>query len=485
MKLAVDFGTSYSAAALLVSGRVEMISFGDSKQFRTSVFFPSNLPSVLDFHLTPEIEREVTLIVQKSKNDQTQEIKRTEALRQEAYKLPTASREKALSMIPQIRLRSDDELYREAVNAARRNWLTQQTRAALAGAASLDEAVYGEEAVDAYLQGNSGHLVSSPKSMLGFSLIGEARSILTGVTSKILSHVKHQAELQTGHKFDQLLLGRPVNFKSSRGDLGTRQAIEIIRTAALAAGFNSVDFLEEPIAASWHVHRTYDASPTRMLIVDVGGGTTDLAFGLVGGSAHRPAIERAWGLAKGGTDIDVSLSMKSFMPAFGKNRHNIPNHIFYQASSVHDLVRQKEFSTRDVSAYPPPYSDRLRQLQAPGATVRLNRAVERTKIFLSEHERAQVRLGYIEEGLSVRVARTDLEDCCERFARELSDLIGQAISESNAVEAVYLTGGASRTPFVAALVQAAIGDSPLIVGEPSYAVISGLAHAAGEAQAPT
>lgn len=480
MKLAIDFGTSYSAAAVVNDGRVELISFGESHQFRTSVFFPVLLPSVADFYLSPEIEREVAQTVQKSKNDQTRELKRLEELRQEARKLPPEDRKRSLATIPDLKARSDEDLYKEAVDVARRNWLTQQTRAALSGTASIDDAIYGEEAIDAYLQGKTGHLVSSPKSMLGFSLVGEARSILTGVTSRILLHIRRQAELQTGHRFDQLLLGRPVRFKSSQGELGTHQAINIIRIAALAAGFTSVEFLEEPAAASWHVHKNHSASPLRTLIVDVGGGTTDLAYGLVGGESHKPAIKHAWGLSKGGTDIDIDLSMRSFMPAFGKNKHNIPNHVFYQASSVHDLVRQKEFSTSDMTRYPQPYSDRLSRLQEPGTTIRLNRAVERTKIFLSEHENAHIRLGYIERGLAISATRAELEDSCKLFLNELTNLISQAISESEPIDMVYLTGGASRAPYIVSAVQSAIGNASLATGDASYAVISGLAHAASE-----
>lgn len=480
MKLAVDFGTSYSAAAVVNDGKVELISFGESSQFRTSVFFPVLLPSVADFHLSPEIEREVAQTVQKSKSDQTRELKRLDELRQEANRLPPEDRKRAIATIPDLKARSDEDLYKEAVDVARRNWLTQQTQAALSGTASIDDAIYGEEAIDAYLQGKTGHLVSSPKSMLGFSLIGEARSILTGVTSKILLHIKRQAELQTGNRFDQLLLGRPVRFKSSQGESGTHQAIDIIRIAALAAGFTSVDFLEEPAAASWHVHKAHPASPLNTLIVDVGGGTTDLAYGLVGGESNKPTIKHAWGMSKGGTDIDIDLSMRSFMTAFGKNQHNIPNHIFYQASSVHDLMRQREFSTSDVTRYPQPYSDRLSQLQEPGATVRLNRAVERTKIFLSEHDEAKIRLGYIEKGLTISATRAELEDSCELFLNELTNVIREASSESQNIEMVYLTGGASRAPYVVSAVQRAIGNVSLVVGDASYAVISGLAHAAAE-----
>lgn len=478
MKLAIDFGTSYSAAAFLTQGKVELIQFGGDNQFRTAVFFPAKVPSVTDFTVTAGIEREIANTVQRSKAEQTRELQRIEGLRKAANKIKDVKdREKALRLIPEVRTRTDDELHREALDAARRNWLSEQTHAALSGAASLDDALYGEDAIDAYLQDGAGHLVSSPKSMLGYSLVGEARSILTGVTSRILWHIREQAGRQAGATFDELLLGRPVKFKSSKGETGSLQAIEIIRTAALAAGFRSVDFLEEPVAACWHVHQTSDERRLKTLIVDIGGGTTDLAVGMVGGSSPHPSMERAWGLPQGGTDIDVSLSMKAFMPAFGKNQHDIPNHLFYQASTVHDQVRQREFAASHVASYPKPFGDRLARLQKPGATVRLNRAVERLKIRLSDKQLASVRLGYIDNGLTVSASRADLEACSESYCSELTRLIRQAIAESGTVDVVYVTGGASRSPFLRTVVQSAAGASKVIIGEPSLSVIQGLARA--------
>lgn len=477
MKLAIDFGTSYSAAAFLRQGQVELIQFGNDAQFRTAVFFPAKVPSVADFVVSAETERQIANSVQRSKSEQSREQQRIEGLRREADRLKPEERARALSMIPSVKIRTDEELHRDALESAKRNWLSQQTQAALSATASLDDAIYGEPALDAYLSDSSGHLVSSPKSMLGFSLVGSARATLTGITSRILWHIREQAGIQAGTTFDEVLLGRPVMFKSSLGESGSQQAIEIIRTAALAAGFTAVDFLEEPVAACWHVHQTSDTQLVRTLIVDIGGGTTDLALGTVGGSAPQPAMERAWGIAQGGTDLDVGLSMKAFMPAFGKNQHNIPNHLFYQASTVHDQVRQRQFLTTPVTSYPKPFGDRLSRLQRPGATVRLNRAVEQMKIHLSDNNRSTVRLGYIGKGLTIAASRSDLKDSSESYSDELSRLIQQAIRESGGVDVVYVTGGASRSLFLQDVIKSAVGTADVVIGDPSFSVIQGLAQA--------
>src|SRR5690606_37317359 len=104
-----------------------------------------------DFKLTPAIEHEVAQMVQRSRAEQAQAARRAEA-----------------EGAAPFRMRSDEALYREALGVARRNWLAQETQSALAGKASLEDAVYGDDAIEAYHAGGSGHLVSSPQSMLGF-----------------------------------------------------------------------------------------------------------------------------------------------------------------------------------------------------------------------------------------------------------------------------------------------------------------------------
>ena len=55
MRIGIDFGTSYSAAAARIDGRLQHIRFGGLPQFRTAVFFPTAVPDPADFHLTREM----------------------------------------------------------------------------------------------------------------------------------------------------------------------------------------------------------------------------------------------------------------------------------------------------------------------------------------------------------------------------------------------------------------------------------------------
>lgn len=87
------------------------------------------------------------------------------------------------------------------------------------------------------------------------------------------------------------------------GPKGSDQAVELLREAAHRAGFKSVDFLAESAAAAITYHMAFLESQFAV-VVDVGGGTTDIALGYIGGQKGAPKLDASWGLAKGGTDVD-------------------------------------------------------------------------------------------------------------------------------------------------------------------------------------
>ena len=478
MRIGIDFGTSYSAAGALRGDRLELIRFGDALQFRTTAFFPHAIPDPADFALTPALEDDVQRLVRAGKAAQTRAINRAHALRAQAEQAPAHRRAEALALVAMPNVRPDAHLRREAILSVRRRWLEEQMQRSRMSAATLQHAIYGDEAIDAYLAEGSGHLVDSPKSMLGYRLHGSARHTILGIATHILEHIRLTAGQQLQTAVRGAVIGRPVEFRSSMGEAGSRQALEILGEAAHAAGFDAVEFLEEPAAAAMGFHRSRP-DPQRSLIVDIGGGTTDVALAEVGGAAARPRIHGAWGIAEGGVDVDLGLSLRQFMPLFGKDVTSIPVHRFYEAASVHDLQRQRDFRRSRFDDAPAPFNARLAALQAEGNTVRLNRTVEQAKIRLSERQRLFAELDYIEPGLGVAATATDLETGAERFLGGLRRLLARVADEIGAPPAtVFLTGGMSRAPYVKAAVRVAFPEARVVEGDPSLGVVSGLAVAA-------
>jgi hypothetical chaperone protein len=462
MHIGIDFGTSYSAAAAMVEGQLTLIRFGSAEQFRTAVFFPELVPDPNDFELTPALEEQLEAQLRSARTLQRQ-LAADAAARGQA---PATAR-------------SEAELRADALRVVRRQWMEEQTRQSAVSVASFQHALFGEDAVQAYLEAGGGNLIESPKSMFGFRLDPQVRKVIVHIATHILEHIRLTASQQLGVPVRGAVIGRPVEFRSSMGEKGSVQAVEILREAAASAGFDTVSFLEEPAAAAMHYHKSLDARQ-RAIIVDIGGGTTDVAYAELGGG-QAPSITRSWGLPKGGTDLDVGVSLHSFMPYLGKNVTAVPPHHFVEAASVHNLPKQREFQKQNYRLIPAPYAGRLQALQQLGATTRLNQTAERMKISLSGLDQHRADLGFIEPGLAVQASSEDFHTAIAPFLAQMERTLSTVRGDLDELpSSVFITGGTSRSPQVKAQVRASFPEIPLVEGDPSLGVVSGLAVAASE-----
>ena len=212
MHIGIDFGTSYSAAAAIIGGKLTLVRFGDAEQFRTAVYFPELVPDPNDFELTPELEAQMEAHMRSARL----------ALRRQAGAGSEVSR-------------SDEELRRDALRVVRRQWMEEQARAATASVASFQHALFGEDAVEGYLESGGGNLIESPKSMFGYRLDPQVRKVIVHIATHILEHIRLTASCQFGEPVRGAVIGRPVEFRSSMGAAGSEQAMEILREAAAAA----------------------------------------------------------------------------------------------------------------------------------------------------------------------------------------------------------------------------------------------------------
>lgn len=339
-------------------------------------------------------------------------------------------------------------------------------------------ALFGEPAIDAYLEDPRGQLVQSPKSMLGYRLFPGVAEVLSMIVADILRHMRVTASAQLGQDVTGAVLGRPVNFKSSMPD-GNAQACAMLERAARAAGFTGVRFMLEPEAAALDYHRSTPERRT-VLVLDVGGGTTDVCLAQVGGGeAFEPLA--TWGTGVGGGEVDLWLNLLKFMPHFGRGQVRVSGACFSEAAMVSDVVRQATFRGYDFSALAEPFRSRLQLLQADGATVRVARSVERLKIHLSGNASGSQSLDYVEPGLEVHAQRADLTRAADYFLVHTGALLDEVAKELDHVPAwVVLTGGASAAPYVEAEVLRRFPHAAIARSDPSLGVVSGLAWAAAE-----
>jgi hypothetical chaperone protein len=186
---------------------------------------------------------------------------------------------------------------------------------------------FGRAAVSAYVDGIDGRLMRSMKSILGSSLIEQTTDIGGGravryldVVATYLAHLRRRAEAEAGIAIGRAVLGRPVFFVDDDHDRDA-QAERALRRAAERAGFREVEFQYEPIAAAFDYERGVRGEE-KVLVADIGGGTSDFSIVRVGPGRARQVERKAdilanHGVHVAGTDFDRRVELASVLPLFG------------------------------------------------------------------------------------------------------------------------------------------------------------------------
>ena len=175
-------------------------------------------------------------------------------------------------------------LLRRAIAANRDEDIEVLRNSVQFGLASLHQYVEDPEEV---------YFVKSPKSFLGASgLKPQQVALFEDLVCAMMLHIKLQAESQLPEQIDQAVIGRPINFQGLGGDEANAQAQGILERAAHRAGFRDVVFQFEPVAAGLDFEATL-SEEKRVLVVDIGGGTADIAVVTMGSISISKSVKIA------------------------------------------------------------------------------------------------------------------------------------------------------------------------------------------------
>ena len=359
---------------------------------------------------------------------------------------------------------------------------------------------FGRDAVAAYVEGIEGRLMRALKSVLGSSTMSEKTTIRAQrwtfgeIIGLYLSQVKHRAEQAAGHAFDAVVLGRPVRFVDD-SDAADRRAEGELEAIARRAGFSSVAFQFEPIAAALD----YERAVTReelAVIVDLGGGTSDFAVVRVsperrGKVDRREDILASTGIHIGGTDFDRLLSLARVMPELGYGtrsrdpRRDLPNWAYFELATWHRInflyAPQIDTRLRELrqDAARPDLVERLIQVIAQRQGHALAGAVEAAKIALS-HEEVH-RLGFPLRGgaLDIAITRQDLIAAIEQAVAGIEGALAACLAQAGVaagdISSVFLTGGSASVPFVRQQLTGLLPGASVVQGDVFGSVGTGLA----------
>ncbi|MFY1017503.1 Hsp70 family protein [Ectopseudomonas khazarica] len=359
--------------------------------------------------------------------------------------------------------------------------------------------VYGRLALHEYLEGYEGRLMRSLKSLLGSKLLKSETTVLGSalpfkdLLGFFIGELKARAEAQAERPFEEVVLGRPVFFVDD-DPVADQEAQNTLVAVAHKLGFKEVSFQYEPIAAAFD----YESSLAReelVLIVDIGGGTSDFSLVRLAPERHQLAERQAdilatGGVHIGGTDFDKQLSLAGVMPLFGygsrmKSDAFMPTSYHLNLATWHTInalyaqktqlaLQNMRYDIVDATGI-----DRLFGLIEQRAGHWLAMQVEESKIALSEEDSRPIDLSRVEPGLVAELTRalfeSAIEPLLERIRASLTQLLADAGVSADQVDTLFFTGGSSGVPALRQSVAAMLPNARSVEGNTFGSIGSGLA----------
>ncbi|GAA3917404.1 molecular chaperone [Litoribacillus peritrichatus] len=354
---------------------------------------------------------------------------------------------------------------------------------------------FGHAAFEQYFSlPEEGYFVKSPKSFLGSSgLRAESINFFEDIVTAMMQSIKQRAEKSLGENINHTVIGRPVNFQGIDAEKSNQQAIDILTVSAKRAGFQSVEFLFEPIAAGLNFETRLTEDKT-VLVVDVGGGTTDCAMVRMGPS-HRNNVDRKAdflghsGERVGGNDLDIQLAGKCLMPLFGmqsimKSGLPVPTQPFWNAVTTNNVGAQSSFNSQQtgfqleqllLDASQPHLIQRFIDLRDEKQNHHVVRSSEQCKIALSSLDQSYVDLSYIEANLGCDVSRSDFSEAISRPLSRMVALMEDAVAQAGCQpDLIYVTGGSAQSPVIRKAIEQKLGSIEVVDGDHFGSVAAGL-----------
>lgn len=362
---------------------------------------------------------------------------------------------------------------------------------------------FGDSALKHYVaQGMRGRVIRSIKRFLPVAsftdtAIGSKRIRIEELVGIFLREMRTRANAHFGTDVNRLLLGRPARFSDdAESDALAQRRLE---QAARFAGFETVTFCAEPVAAA-HDFETQLGEHTTLLVADLGGGTSDFTVAKLDGTEVRDVLA-VGGVPTAGDALDGSLmrhkiarhfgSEVTYRVPFGKNVLTMPLPLMEKLCSPADLsvlARNdvvhflREIQAGSLGGDDRERIDRLLCVIEDALGFRLFEDIEATKRALTDAEAAPFDFEYADIGVHDTVQRAEFDAYVAphvaKIEARMMETLAQARLRPNDIDLVCITGGTGRVPAVRERLAAIFGSEKLHGLSSFHSVIRGLAERA-------
>lgn len=358
---------------------------------------------------------------------------------------------------------------------------------------------YGRAALTDYLAGYDGRLMRSMKNLLGSSLIdGHTEIRGRGVPFRVLlthfiNELRTRAQASAGREFTSVVMGRPAFFVDD-DETADKAAQDTLGEIAAAVGFKHIEFQFEPLAAAFDYESQIDREEL-VLVIDIGGGTSDFSLIRLGPERavlpdRRADILAHGGVHIGGGDFDRHLSLATVMPLLGlgsqlRSGKDVPSTQYSNLASWHTInfaytnKAQEHLSYIRANAAERDKIDLLLALVKQRAGHWLALQVEKAKIDLSDAASTQLGLERIAPDQALAVSRADIDRATtpliDKIETTVAGLLRDAGAAAGSVDTVFFTGGSSRVPLLRQRISALLPGARSVEGDLFGSIGAGLA----------
>ncbi len=366
-----------------------------------------------------------------------------------------------------------------------------------------EHVVAGPQAIRSYLGADpKGRFMQSIKSFLASRLFERTRVFtnlysLEDLIAIIVRALRIVAETQFGELGTVVVVGRPVHFVGAKNADDEALALQRLRTALRASGFDQITFEFEPVAAAYTYGTQLDREEV-VLIADCGGGTSDLSLLRMAPSADARTpgacqVLGTDGVAIGGDTFDSMLVRHLVAPQLGWGMSYrtldkslpVPNWLYSQLERWDHLWFLNTRSTLELlhtirrGAVEPAKIDQFLHVITHELGYPLSQAIEGTKLALTAHETSHLLFQEPPLALHEPVARptfeTWLHPSLQAIEACIDRLLAQCQVAPTAVDCIFLTGGSSFVPAIRHLFARKFDAARFRSGGELTSVVRGLA----------
>jgi len=334
----------------------------------------------------------------------------------------------------------------------------------------------GSDAFDEIKDGVNGRYLQSLKSFLGSEddieiILGTKSYLIEDLISIMLKRFKNKMESKINTEIQNVVLGRPVRFNDFDKALD-KKAENRLKNAALKAGFKEIVFQYEPIAGALSYEQKVQKEEI-ILVVDIGGGTTD--YSIIRVDKNNNKIDRSedilsnHGVYVGGNSFDSSIIKNYISPLLGKGSlykslnkdTEVPSLFYHDLSQWHlfqKLINQKTINKLKElipKSHEKEKIQRLLELIQDNLFFDFSNIIMNGKMDLSSKHTTAMNMDIFSDPFLLNLSRESFNQTIYNDIQEIDQALHETIKLANTsfekIDKVFLTGGSTLVPEVKAL----------------------------------